>query len=77
MQQYTHAFERSKTSSKTPAHVIELLLLDLHLGKTVLPDSDEWSDAVLAVVEEDDPEDPSASANNIWLSGQLTFHPGP
>lgn len=29
--------------------------LHLHLGKTVLPDSDEGSDAVLAVVEKDDP----------------------
>ena len=31
-------------------------LLDLHLCETVLPNSDEWGDAVLAVVHEDDPE---------------------
>lgn len=43
----------SPKTLSTPQHANDLL--DLHLGETVLPDSHEWGNAVLAVVEEDDP----------------------
>ena len=32
-----------------------LICLDLHLGETMLPDSDERSNTILAVVHENDP----------------------
>ena len=43
-----------------------LIRLDLHLGETMLPDSDERSDTILAVVHENDP---NIHQQEIFLSG--------
>jgi hypothetical protein len=37
-----------------PTDNATIAILNLHLGKTVLPDGDERGDTILAVVEEDD-----------------------
>lgn len=36
-------------------HMHPVIRLDLHLGETMLPDSDERSDTILAVIHENDP----------------------